>query len=144
MMAWLLDTNVLSELLRPQPDEGVCRWLNAQDEQQLYVCSVTQAEMLLGVALMPDGRRKTALQTQVEILLNQDFAGRMLAFDSSAAQAYAPLVMARRQMGRPIAQADAQIAAVAAAHGLTVATRNQKDFEGVGVPLLNPWVVSGH
>lgn len=112
MMAWLLDTNVLSELLRPQPDEGVCRWLNAQDEQQLYVCSVTQAEMLLGVALMPDGRRKTALQTQVEILLNQDFAGRMLAFDSSAAQAYAPLVMARRQMGRPIAQADAQIAAV--------------------------------
>lgn len=144
MMAWLLDTNVLSELLRPQPDEGVCRWLNAQDEQQLYVCSVTQAEMLLGVALMPDGRRKAVLQTQVELLFNQDFAGRMLAFDSSAAQAYAPLVMARRQMGRPIAQADAQIAAVAAAHGLTVATRNQKDFEGCGVPVFNPWIGLGH
>ncbi len=143
-MAWLLDTNVLSELLRPEPDALVCRWLNTQDERQLFVSTVTEAEMLLGVALLPDGRRKAALKAQVTALFAQDFRGRLLTFDSSAAQAYAELVKIRRQLGRPIAQADAQIAAVAAAHSLTVATRNQKDFEGCGIALFNPWIWSGH
>lgn len=137
--AVLLDTNVLSELLRAQPDPAVLAWFAAQDQQQLFVSAVTQAEMLLGVHLLPAGKRRTQLQHAMEALFRDDFAGRVLPFDAAAAASYAPVVAARRRSGRPISQFDAQIAAIATTRSAALATRNTADFEGCGVSLHNPW-----
>lgn len=138
-VAVLVDTNVLSELLRAQPDRAVLAWFAAQDQGQLLVSAVTQAEMLLGTLLLPRGKRRVLLQQAVEALFRHDFADRVLAFDALAAAAYAPVVAARRLAGRPISQFDAQIAAIAASRRAAVATRNTADFEGCGVTLHNPW-----
>ena len=137
--AVLLDTNVLSELLRVQPDPAVLAWFAAQDQGQLFVSAVTQAEMLLGAHLLPAGKRRAQLQHALDALFRDDFAGRVLPFDAAAAASYAPVVTARRRAGRPIAQFDAQIAAIATARGAALATRNTADFEGCGVELHNPW-----
>lgn len=137
--AVLLDTNVLSELLRAQPDAAVLAWFAAQEQGQLFVSAVTQAEMLLGACLLPTGKRRAQLQHALEALFRDDFAGRVLPFDAAAASAYAPVVAARRRTGRPISQFDAQIAAIATTHRAALATRNTADFEGCGVDLLNPW-----
>jgi predicted nucleic acid-binding protein len=137
--AVLLDTNVLSELLRAQPDTAVLDWFAAQDQDQLLVSAVTQAEMLLGAMRLPAGKRRVQLQAAVEALFSDDFAGRVLSFDTAAAAAYATVVAARRRAGRPISQFDAQIAAIAASRRAALATRNTADFEGCGVDLHNPW-----
>jgi predicted nucleic acid-binding protein len=137
--AVLLDTNVLSELLRAQPDPAVLAWFAAQDQQQLFVSAVTQAEMLLGAHLLPAGKRRAQLQQAMEALFRDDFAGRVLPFDAAAAASHAPLVAARRRSGRPISQFDAQIAAIATTRRAALATRNTADFEGCGVSLHNPW-----
>lgn len=137
--AVLLDTNVLSELLRVQPDPAVLAWFAAQDQGQLFVSAVTQAEMLLGAHLLPAGKRRAQLRHALDALFRDDFAGRVLPFDAAAAASYAPVVTARRRAGRPIAQFDAQIAAIATARGAALATRNTADFEGCGVELHNPW-----
>jgi hypothetical protein len=137
--AVLLDTNVLSELLRAQPDPTVLAWFAAQDQHQLFVSAVTQAEMLLGARLLPAGRRRAQLQDAMDALFRDDFAGRVLPFDAAAATTYAPVVAARRRAGRPISQFDAQIAAIAATRRAALATRNTADFEGCGIVLHNPW-----
>jgi predicted nucleic acid-binding protein len=138
-MSMLLDTNVLSELLRAQPDKAVLAWFDAQPNETLLVSAVTQAEMLLGVQLLPTGKRRTQLQHGVEAMFRDDFAGRVLPFDAAAATAYAPIVAARRRAGRPISQFDAQIAAIAASRRLGLASRNLADFDGCGIVLHNPW-----
>jgi toxin FitB len=136
----LLDTNVLSELLRGQPDAAVLAWFARQSADALHVSAVTQAEMLLGARLLPAGKRRTRLEQALDAMFSEDFGARLLPFDSAAAIAYAPIVALRRAAGRPIAQFDAQIAAIATSRNLRVATRNPADFEGCGLALVNPWL----
>lgn len=141
-MATLLDTNVLSELLRAHPDAAVLAWFARQPADSLFVSTVTQAEMVLGARLLPAGKRRTQLQQALDGLFGEDFAGRLLPFDGAAAVVYAEVVEARRSAGRPISQFDAQIAAIALSHRATLATRNVSDFEGVGLSLSNPWIAA--
>lgn len=135
----VLDTNVLSETLRPRPAESVQRWMIAQAALTLYVTAISQAEILYGVALMPAGRRKLALQEIATGIFEQDFLGRVLSFDSAAARSFAEIVSERRASGRPISNFDAQIAAIAHSRGAAVATRNVRDFANCGIAIISPW-----
>ena len=135
----LLDTNVLSELMRPAPDPAVERWFAAQPDASLFISAITEAELQYGAALLPSGKRRSALTAEIDAMLEEDFNGRILPFDRSAAQAFAVIAADRRQAGRPISQADAQIAAIARSRGAALATRNVSDFDGCGVEVINPW-----
>lgn len=138
----LLDTSVLSELMRREPDPAVVAWLDSQSAHDVYVSAVTRAEIELGIALLPDGRRKQELQTAAARMF-AEFSGRCLAFDGQAATRYAGLVAARTRAGRPISVEDGQIAAIALAGGLALATRNVADFDGVdGLLLLDPFTAA--
>jgi toxin FitB len=136
----ILDTNVVSELIRPNRDENVVAWVDAQPVNELFVTAITEAELRSGVATMPSGKRKKALEADVHGILQKEFAGRVLPFDSKAAIEYAAIVSARRAAGKPVSQFDAQIAAIARANGAAaIVTRNVEDFAGVGVEIVNPW-----
>ena len=138
-MSTLLDTNVLSELLRKLPEQRVLAWFARQPPDTLFVSAVTQAEMMLGARLLPAGKRRAALEAALHAIFQEDFAGRVLPFDSAAASAYVDIASRRRAAGRPISQFDAQIAAVAQHHGCRLATRNTGDFTACGVDLIDPW-----
>lgn len=138
-MSTLLDTNVLSELLRAQPDAAVLAWMALQPANSLFVSAVTQAEMLLGARVLPAGKRRQNLEQALETMFREDFAGHILPFDASCAPAFANVVAARRRAGAPISQFDGQIAAIALSHRLALVTRNVSDFEGCGVAVINPW-----
>jgi predicted nucleic acid-binding protein len=135
----VLDTNVLSEMMRPAPAESVVRWMATQPATSLYTTSITQAEILHGIMLLPAGRRRNALEAAAVAMFDEDFDGRILAFGSDAARPYARIAAERRQAGRPISHFDAQIAAIARSAGAEIATRNVADFGGCGVKLVNPW-----
>jgi predicted nucleic acid-binding protein len=135
----ILDTNVVSELMRPKPNRQVVRWVSSQPARSLFTTAVTEAEIQLGIALLPQGKRRKALESTVTQMFAEDFDGRVLPFDSAATVAFADIVASRRRSGRPISHADAQIAAVARCHGAAVATRNVSDFEDCDLSLLNPW-----
>ena len=135
----VLDTNVLSELMRQSPDELVVRWMDAQPDSSLFTTTVTQAEILYGVSILPDGRRKQGLAAAVGAVFEQDFRGRTLPFDGEAAVAYAAICTEREHLGRPISQFDAQIAAIARSRGAALASRNTPDFESCGVQVIDPW-----
>lgn len=135
----VLDTNVLSELLRPDPSPAVLDWFSRQDDARLFTTTLTKAEMLLGVRLLPPGKRQSLLEAAVQGLFDEDMVGKVLPFDGEAARCYAEVVTARRRLGRPVSQLDAQIAAIALSHRAVVATRNVKDFEGCGVEVVDPW-----
>jgi toxin FitB len=135
----ILDTNVLSELMRSQPAAAVFAWVAAQPRAVLYTTSVNKAEILYGIAALPDGRRRASLAATAEAMFTDDFAGRVLPFDEEAAVHYAEVVAARRREGRPIEAFDAQIAATAQAAGADLATRDVGDFAGCGLTLVNPW-----
>ena len=135
----LLDTNILSELMRPAPDPAVERWLAAQPDASLFISAITEAELRYGAALLPAGQRRSALAAEIDGMLEEDFDGRVLPFDRLAAQAFAVIAADRRQAGRPISHADAQIAAIARSRGAALATRNVRDFDGCGVGVINPW-----
>jgi len=135
----ILDTNVLSELLTPAPSVTVEAWLAEQPPTSVFITTVTEAEILYGLRLLPDGRRRRDLEAAIVPILREDFAGRILPFDSEAADAYAKLAAERRKAGRPISQFDAQIAAIARSRGAALATRNVADFEGTGIAIINPW-----
>jgi predicted nucleic acid-binding protein len=139
-MSTLLDTNVLSELLRSTPEPAVLDWFAMQPTGTLFVSAVTQAEMMLGARLLPAGKRRSALEAAVRAMFDEDFAGRILPFDGAAVPAYVDIVGTRRAMGRPLSQFDAQIAAIAKRHSARLATRNVGDFEGCDVVLTNPWM----
>ncbi len=138
----LLDTNVLSELMRPIPDSRVVRWLDGQPEIEIWISVVTAAEIRFGLVLLPEGKRKNLLIDLAEKMLKEDFADQCLPFDCDAAREYAQIVGRRHREGRPISVEDAQIAAIAKAAGLTLATRNVKDFDGIEeLEVVNPWTV---
>jgi hypothetical protein len=136
----LLDTNVLSELMRPTPEPQVVRWLDSFSDTDVWVSAVTEAEILLGIQLLPNGRRRNGLADLAERMFEVDFSGRCLSFDAGAAVVYADIVAARTRLGSPISVEDAQIAAIARAGGLALATRNVKDFSGLeGLKVIDPW-----
>jgi len=135
----LLDTNVVSEVIKARPDPMVARWLAGRATDDVYVSAVTEAELRFGVALLPEGRRRAALADAIEGLMRKDFVGRILPFDSDAAVEYAALAASRRLAGRPISVPDAQIAAIARARGAVLATRNVADFERSGIEIIDPW-----
>lgn len=135
----IIDTNVISELFRPAPAKQVETWFADQDGANLYFTTIGEAELRHGVAILPSGKRRTALTRAIEGILEEDFRDRILPFDRPAASAYAAIAAERRDLGRPISQFDCQIAAIARAHGASVATRNTSDYESCRVYLLNPW-----
>jgi predicted nucleic acid-binding protein len=136
----LLDTNVLSELMRGAPDARVLAWFESQRDAAFHVSAITRAELLLGVALLPHGKRRDSLAAALERMFAEDFADRCLPFDAASVEEYALLVAARTRAGKPISTEDGQIAATALACGLSLATRNRKDFRDIpGLDLLDPW-----
>ena len=135
----VLDTNVLSELMRSQPSKSVISWLDNQIASTLYITAITVAEILYGIARLPEGIRKSALFNVASEMFDQDFGGRILAFDSQAAVLYADLVSNCEASGRQVSMADAQIAAICQLHEASVATRNVKDFEPFKLNVINPW-----
>ena len=135
----ILDTNVLSELMKPAPAESVVRWLAVQPPAGLFITSITQAEILHGIMLLPSGKRRSAFEAAAEAMFKEDFANRVLAFGSDAAPPYARIAAQRRRAGRLISHFDAQIAAIAHSAGASIATRNTADFDGCGVKVINPW-----
>ncbi|MDR9389297.1 MAG: type II toxin-antitoxin system VapC family toxin [Wenzhouxiangella sp.] len=137
----LLDTNVLSECMRSAPHASVVAWLDAQPVDQLWISAVTHAEIELGIALLPEGRRQQDLRRRAQAVFEEDFLDRCLPFDDVAARHYGRIVASRMRAGHPISVEDAQIASVALSHGLTLATRNVKDFAGIdSLAIINPWV----
>lgn len=135
-----LDTNVVSELLRPSPHPAVRTWSKAAPYDEVCIASAVEAELRAGVERLPDGRRKRLLGRDLDLYLASAFGDRIFPFDRAAARFYAEFVAARSRAGRPAGLADALIAATARAHGAKLlATRNTKDFEGCGVALVNPW-----
>lgn len=135
----VLDTNVLSEIMRAKPDPMVLAWLDAQAPEDLWLNSVVAAELLFGVARLPEGARKQRLAQAVSAMLEQDFAGQILSFDLGAASVYAVMLAERERIGQSMAMADAQIAAICLSRDAVLATRNSKHFEGLGLALINPW-----
>jgi toxin FitB len=137
----VLDTNVLSELMKPAPAARVVNWMAAQPAPALYTTSITQAEILHGLMLLPRGRRRNALEGAAASMFAEDFGGRILGFGRDAAPRYAQIASDRRRAGRPISHFDAQIAAIARSASAAVATRNRADFEGCGLTVIDPWKV---
>jgi predicted nucleic acid-binding protein len=135
----ILDTNVVSEPMKPDGDRAVQAWLDEQIAETLYLTSVSLSELLLGVDLLPDGKRKVGLAAALQELLATLFGTRVLPFDQQAATIYATLVSRARAAGRAISMADGQIAAIASVHGFTVATRDTAPFVAAGLPVVNPW-----
>jgi toxin FitB len=136
----LLDTNVLSEFMRVVPEQAVVAWLDEQPADTVWVCAINRAEIELGIALLPEGRRKQGLRLKAETMFDGDFAGRCLPFDGAAASLYARIVAARTRAGKPISVEDAQISAIALVHGLALATRNVADFRLIeDLELISPW-----
>ena len=136
----VLDTNVVSELMRTTPQPEVLAWLDDQPTSTLFVTTITEAEILTGIAILPDGRRRRDLTAAVERAFGVLFAERILSFDSAAAHAYASIAAARRAAGNPISQADCEIAAIARSQGASVATRDVKGFRDCGIEVVNPWL----
>ena len=136
----LLDTNVLSEFMRPRPAATVVAWLDKQPAGAVYTSAISRAEIELGLMLMPPGKRQEALSQAAWAMFAEEFNGRCLPFDEEAARHYARIVSARTRAGRPISVEDAQIAAIALARRMSLATRNTTDFEAIdGLEVINPW-----
>ncbi|BFO57019.1 type II toxin-antitoxin system VapC family toxin [Acidovorax sacchari] len=135
----LLDTNVMSEPLRQAPEPRVVEWIDAQAMETLFLSAITVAELRAGVALLPPGKRRTGLQDNLEKRVLPLFAGRVLPFDLACTQSYAKLMAEARNAGLAIGTADGYIAAIAAANGFAVATRDTSPFEAAGVTVINPW-----
>ena len=135
----VLDTNVVSELMRDDPHADVLVWLDDQPTRELFVTAVTEAEVRTGIAFLPKGRRRRGIAEAADRAFGGLFAGRVLPFDSEAARAYAEIAATCRAAGRPVSQADGQIAAIARSRGMAVATRNVRDFADMGIDLIDPW-----
>ncbi len=136
----VLDTNVISELMRPVPHQGVLAWIAAQPRALLYTTHINQAEILYGIAALPDGRRRAGLASAAAAMFAEDFAGRILSFGAAATACYSGIVLARRRAGNPIEGFDALIAATALAAGAEIATRDTGGFSGCGLTVIDPWL----
>ena len=135
----VLDTNVISEMMRSHPDAGVTRWYRKRSVRAFFTTSINCAEVLVGIEMMPIGRRRADLAKEARAMFNTEFDGRILSFDQHAAECFAEIVGHRSRLGHPIDALDAQIAAIARAHQMGVATRNVKHFEDCGIDIINPW-----
>lgn len=135
----LLDTNVLSALMRREADSTVVAWLDAQPPESIWTTSITVFEIRFGLEILAKGRRRKALEEAFASALDEDFDGRVLAFDQAAAEAAAAIAARRREAGRPVEIRDVQIAGITAARKATLATRNIRHFEGAGIALIDPW-----
>ena len=135
----ILDTNVMSEPLKPLPEPAVLDWLDRQSPQTLYLTTVNLAELLAGIEVLPQGRRRAELQHALTTQVIPLFEGRILSFDEKAAEAFARIHASAQALGNPISFADGAIAAIASAQGFILATRNVRDFRSTGVELINPW-----
>lgn len=135
----LLDTNVLSELMRAKPNQQVLAWVDAQPAGKLVICAITVAEILYGITRLPEGKRKQSLLSMAKAMFEEDFAGSILPFDTQAAEHYAELAADAERRGRSVDMADLQIAAIGLSYGAPIVTRNTRHFEGLGVSLINPW-----
>ncbi|POR40452.1 type II toxin-antitoxin system VapC family toxin [Methylobacterium sp. V23] len=135
----VLDTNVISELMRMAPDPRVLAWLVRQPMAGLFTTTLTQAEIFYGLRLLPEGRRREELMAAARPIFEIEMAGRILSFDSDAALAYPEIAAHRRQMGQPVAQIDGQIAAITRSRGAQLATRNVRDFLACGIVVVDPW-----
>ena len=135
----ILDTNVLSALMRTAPDASVVAWLDRQNAESVWITSITLFEARLGLALLPKGRRRQALETSFARLLQEDLQNRVLDFDSAAAAEAALLAAARQRTGKPVDMRDTQIAGIALARRATLATRNIRHFSDLTVPVIDPW-----
>ena len=138
----VLDTNVVSEMMLDSPHPEVLVWMDSRPAREMFVTAVTEAEVRTGIAFLPEGARRRELANAAERTLGSLFAGRVLPFDSTAARCYADIAAIRRAAGRPISQADCQIAAMARSRGMAVATRNVQDFSGTGIAVIDPWAES--
>lgn len=135
----ILDTNVVSELIRPTPDEGVVAWVDRHETAELFLTAITAAELRAGVALFSTGKRRRRLAVQVDALLDDDFADAVVAFDVASASQYGNIVAVCRAKGTPMSTADTQIAAICRQFDAVLATRNTADFRNAGIRLVNPW-----
>jgi len=135
----VLDTNVLSELMRPKPSSRVAVWIAQQPLADLFTTAITEAEIFYGIELLAKGKRRDGLLAAAEGMFTEDFAGRVLAFESDAARHFARIAAHRRALGRPVSHADAQIAAIARAHGAQLATGNGPDFADCSITVIDPW-----
>jgi hypothetical protein len=138
----LLDTNVVSEAIKPEPNPSLLAWLDAQEAETLFLSSITVAELLFGIGALPEGRRKDMLAARIDGLLDQ-FAARILPFDTEAARHYADLAVNARAAGRGFPTPDGYIAAIAAAHGFAVASRDMSAFTAAGLTVIDPWSGTG-
>ena len=135
----LLDTNVISELMKPNPDAAVTLWVGSVSTQTLYLSTITAGELWSGLFNLEDGKRKTLQAAVITELLEEDFSGRILPFDDRAARIYGEIYQARRKLNGKKKELDCQIAAIAKVHNLKVATRDLHDFEDFGIEIVNPW-----
>jgi hypothetical protein len=135
----LLDTNVLSAVMRTEPDRLVVDWLDAQPAESLWTTSITVFEIRLGIERLENGRRRRLLEDAFAALIAENLAGRVVAFDLLAANAAGSIAAVRQRAGRPVDVRDVEIAGIAAARGATLATRNVRHFEGLGIPIVDPW-----
>lgn len=135
----ILDTNVISEILRQEPNPSVVTWFESQPSQQLFATAITQAEIHFGITLLPKGRRREKLLEVAQCIFEEDFENRVLPFGGDAASHYAEIGASRRSAGRPISQFDAMIAAITRLYGANIATRNTADFDDCGIEVINPW-----
>ncbi len=136
---FVLDTNVLSALMRPEPIPAVAAWIASRPLDLLFTAAVCQSEILAGLAILPDGRRRRDLEAAAWAMFAEDFGGRILPFDSECAVFYADLFVARRRMGRPATTIDLMVASIARTHGASVVTRDTGGFEGCGLSVIDPW-----
>ena len=137
----LLDTHVVSEAIKPEPHPAVLGWLDAQAAETLFLSSITVAELLFGIGALPEGKRKDMLTARIDGLLDQ-FVGRVVDFDTPAAQRYADLAVKARAAGKGFPTPDSYIAAIAAAHGFAVASRDTSAFNAAGLTVIDPWTVT--
>ena len=135
----LLDTNVVSEVMRPKPSGNVLNWLNRHNDGDLFISSITIAEICYGLRILPTGQRRQLLQVRFEQFVSEGFACNIIDFNEPAARAYAEIMGMRKEKGRPMSLPDGQIAAIAQINHLALATRNITDFEGCGIKLINPF-----
>ena len=135
----ILDTNIISEPMKPNSNTAVTAWLDRQLAETLYLTATSFSELLVGIEILPDGKRKQELRTALRELIIKLFGPRILPFNQQAAIAYAPLINRAKLKGQSISVADGQIAAIASVHGFTIATRDVAPFVAAGVPIINPW-----
>ncbi len=136
---FVLDTNVLSAVMGSQPVPNVAAWMSARPEERLFTTSVCKAEILAGVGIMPEGRRRRMVEAAAKAIFSSVFDGRVLPFDEKASELYAEIFATHKSAGRPAGTADLMIAAIARVHDAVMVTRDVADFEGCGLTLINPW-----